>query len=116
MNKALQDLAWSVLPKDFKEEVKYEWRHTDSNITKRTLEYFFGIHNLTSDADGEEMLVCKRSEVLWRYEESVNALKSANGMPPELRGLETGKSLILRILFGSKCLPEISGADENENH
>lgn len=70
MNKELQDLAWAALPKEFREEVKkyyrtlheqykeYDGLHFETAIAKVqerivTLEYFFGGHNLTSDASEE---------------------------------------------------------------
>lgn len=58
MNKELQDLAWSVLPKEFKEEVKKEYHRilngswSVSSYLRgrlRILREIFGIHNLTSD-------------------------------------------------------------------
>lgn len=84
MTKELQDLAWSVLPKEFKEEVKkyyhtlheqyldYAGLHFDNakaKVKERivTLEHFFGVHNLTSDAEGEEMLTVPRKRVMEIY-------------------------------------------------
>lgn len=62
MNKTLQDLAWSVLPKEFKEEVKREWQiaNNDEKLphdaflrgTYSMLITLFGHDNLTSDAGG----------------------------------------------------------------
>lgn len=124
----MQDLVWSIVPQEFRAEVKKHYTDLnaayDSMLIKDCLSneecdrcqairekkaiynMLFGQHNLTSDIKLEEMLVCKRSEVLWRYEESVIALKSEDEMPAELRGFERGKSIILRILFGNKCLPD----------
>lgn len=94
MDKTTQDLVWSVLPKKFKEEVKKEYYHDDSNpFELALLENIFGIHNLTSDAEGEEMLTVSRKRVqdLYNYHKS--------------RGHHlAGDSLIK--LFGSKCLPD----------
>lgn len=61
MDKTTQDLAWSVLPKEFKEEVKFEYHRVATKASKdeydlgfmHTHERIFGIHNLTSDAEGE---------------------------------------------------------------
>lgn len=52
MDKELIDIAWRCLPRDFREEVKKEWKKTDNNTAKWAIEYFFSIHNLTSDAEG----------------------------------------------------------------
>lgn len=70
ISKELQDLAWSVLPKEFKEEVKGLYKvaldasnspHEPEdrkwgNYRVTLLEKLFGIYNLTSDAEGEEYL------------------------------------------------------------
>ena len=106
MKKELQDLAWSVLPKEFKEEAKKEWHKAYNNITKSTLEYFFGIHNLTSDAEGEEMLTVKAKVVreIYAYNEDILSLDSTHRGAILLRKK-------LQELFGSKCLP-----DEDESN
>lgn len=55
MNKELIDRAWACLPREFKEEVKKEYYHDDSNpFELAQLEAIFGIHNLTSDVEGED--------------------------------------------------------------
>lgn len=65
MNKELIDHVWKhCLPKKFKEEVRKIYYNLlikstisqyDSGIME-TLVSLFGYHNLTSDAEGEEML------------------------------------------------------------
>ncbi len=94
MDKSLQDLAWSVLPKEFKEEVKSYlgprvYGMTGSDILKK----LFGIYNLTSDAEGEEMLTVSRKRVqnLYNYHKS--------------RGHYLARESLIK-LFGSKCLPD----------
>lgn len=84
MNKELQDLAWSLLPKEFKEEVRKEYAKcvaididdnpnlpayaVESATSRRALlEMLFGLHNLTSDAEGEEMLMVSRKRVQDEY-------------------------------------------------
>ena len=89
MDRTTQDLAWGCLPREFREEVKKEWRHTDSNTTKRTLEDLYGLHNLTSDAEGEEMLIVPRSKVQELFDTGDKYSCST-----------------LAALFGSKCLPD----------
>ena len=94
MNKKLQDYVWSILPKEFKEEVKKEYYHDDSNpFELAQLEAIFGIHNLISDAEGEEMLIISRKEVQEQYQMYKNM-----GMIKRLDALMR--------LFGSKCLPD----------
>lgn len=68
MNKELIDKAWSVLPKEFKEEVKEIYLnavvHHPCGYNHKTdlLKYLFGHHNLTSDTEGEEMLLVNKFE------------------------------------------------------
>lgn len=50
MNKELQDKAWSVLPKEFKEEVKKLYREYTFTREGYYTE-LFGLHNLTSDSE-----------------------------------------------------------------
>lgn len=114
MAKELQNRAWSCLPKEFKEEVKK--LYTDAldasnsphepddrkwgNYRVTLLEKLFGIHNLTSDAEGEEMLMCEKSKVMKLYNKfqkdgTFTCLYAAG---------------VLDTLFDSKCLP-----DETQN-
>lgn len=54
MNKELQDKTWAALPKEAKEEVKlYYDESVDWGHDVLALEYLFGEHNLTSDANEE---------------------------------------------------------------
>lgn len=65
MNKELSDRVWKMLPKEFKEEVKEEYfacKHCSAEASAMELEIIFGEHNLTSDAEGEEMLCCEDYE------------------------------------------------------
>lgn len=73
MDKKLQNKVWSLLPKEFKEEVKDCYKTAKAQhkenfhleveaalIRERIimLEYFFGFHNLTSDSEGEDEMLC----------------------------------------------------------
>lgn len=97
MDRELIDRAWRVLPAEFREEVKKEYYHDDSNpFELALLETLFGIHNLTSDAEGEEMLMCEKSKVMKLYNKfqkdgTFTCLYAAG---------------VLDTLFGSKCLPD----------
>lgn len=112
MNKELQDLAWSCLTKEFHEEVKKlfeEYKkhpeiHTTCGITTayhnnmgQRLIDLFGLHNLTSDAEGEEMLTVPRKAIIQAYEKS--CAKRATKY-------DVGYADCLNNLFGSKCLPD----------
>ncbi len=118
MTKELQDLAWSVLPKEFKEEVKkvariYSGRTSalfgaERYIANKFLDEFiglFGLHNLTSDAEGEEMLHIRRSEVIRRYEAYSKESANVKNNESYLQFCE-GRLNALTNLFGSKCLPD----------
>lgn len=71
MNRELIDRAWACLPREFREEVKkiYNssiWVTDYDQGYKDAMEKFFG-HNLTSDAEGEEMLTVPRKRVMEIY-------------------------------------------------
>lgn len=114
MDKTLQDLAWSVLPKEFKEEVKKEWELTD-NIERLPHDAFlrgkcqmmrdlFGRHNLNSDAERDEMLTVSRKRVQELYNRFEHAFD--NVVSDNLMGHYRAKIGLLRALFGSKCLAD----------
>lgn len=107
MNKELSDRVWKILPKEFKEEVKIEYKyclHCNKNASAIKLEQIFGHHNLTSDSEGEEMLCVKASTVRDMYAANDRLIADHIG-----GGIERQAALIneiLRTLFGSKCLPD----------
>jgi hypothetical protein len=104
MNGELIDSAWRVLPNEFKEEVKKRYKgclftaNRYAKVEADLLEEFFGLHNLTSDAEGEEMLTISRKEVQEQYRMYRNM-----GM---IKRLDT-----LINLFGSKCLPDEAASE-----
>ena len=111
MDKELSDAAWRVLPSEFKEEVKKEWK-TANNEERlshdaflrgcySTMTLLFGLHNLTSDAEGEEMLTVSRKNVQKMYSYNEEELTK----DPTNKGALLLK-LRLDALFGSKCLPD----------
>lgn len=109
MNKELQDLAWSVLPKEFKEEVKKMYNGYQPEKIRECLIMLFGIHNLTSDAEGEEMLTVSRKRVQEMYAH-YDAISTDPDRPKDY--IESryeyadGVTIALDDLFGSKCLPD----------
>ena len=106
MTKEISDLTWSVLPKEFKEEVKYEYSRVATKAIKSSYdlgfmnahEGMYGIHNLTSDAEGDEMLTYEKSKVK-------DLLQWCNESSEENEEASIVKN-ILSVLFGSKCLPD----------
>lgn len=112
MNKELQDLAWSLLPKAFKEEVKYEYRRVATKVIKSNYdlglmnahEGMYGHHNLTSDAEGEEMLTVPRKDIVELYREVQKTTSQCKGT--ELATQAIGIRNVIWSFFGSKCLPD----------
>lgn len=108
MTTELQNKAWSILPKEFKEEVKKQYQiaiDSKAYAVEYTLEYLFGHHNLTSDEEGEEMLICEKSKVQRAYNTSREIVKAEN--PDSLMySMHTQIMCVLENIFGSKCLPD----------
>lgn len=115
IDKTLQDHVWKhCLPKEFKEEVKrmYETAKSyvlgdieiNAQVCEAVLSELFGYHNLTSDAEREEMLTVKAKTVREMYAAN-DRLKSS--FPGTIAEADADKiNHILRHLFGSKCLPD----------
>lgn len=114
MTKELQDLAWAVLPKEFKEEVKFEYHRAATKASKEEYdlgfmhahEGMFGIHNLTSDAEGEEMLAISRREIQQLVAANDKLIKKHPGRDSIEAIQAKTVNTILNRLFGSKCLPD----------
>lgn len=110
MDKTLQDLAWSCLPKEFKEEVKKEYRKGYVCETLTMLITLFGRHNLTSDAEGEEMLTVSRNNVMAYYrdaqEDEEKYHPAGENACNNMYQRAVGRRQMLKHLFGSECLPD----------
>lgn len=111
MDKTTQDLAWRVLPKEFKEEVKEIYlnavEHHPCGYNHKTdlLKYLFSHYNLTSNAEGEETLICEKSKVQRAYNTSREIVKAEN--PDSLMySIHTQIMCVLESIFGSECLPD----------
>lgn len=129
MDKTLQDLVWSVLPKEFKEEVKkiysalladirmYQGDNpeqvgtTDSILWERTLGIkstlcrLFGEHNLTSDAEGEDEMLTVSANTVRAYKENIDKYLPSAYSDYD-KGFWVGQKAVFEDLFGSKCLPD----------
>lgn len=106
MNTELQNKVWSILPKEFKEEVKEIFRkclgvpkYEAITIKPMLLDSLFGHHNLTSDEEEEEMLTCEK----YKVEEALNYCDELDSISGSHNMLNWGKQMIA-YLFGSKCL------------
>lgn len=116
MDIELIDKAWACLPREFKEEVKRLYRIAESDVDQMIamimLENVFGIHNLTSDAEGEETLICEKSKVQRAYNTSREIVKAEN--PDSLMySMHTQVMCVLESIFGTKCLPDEDVHEDN---
>jgi hypothetical protein len=119
MDKTLQDLAWRCLPREVKEEVKrlykaIQEKSVNNSPTERyfdggyeyAFEKLFGLHNLTSDAEGEEMLTVSRKEIQQLVATNDKLIKKHPGRDSIEAVQAKTVNTILNRLFGSKCLPD----------
>lgn len=128
MDKELINRAWRILPAEFKRVVKahyvglnaaYKAYLSKDSLTNEECDrcnamrekivlynMYFGRHNLTSDAEGEEeMLIVPRKKVQEQYALNVNALREGNLTDMQIE-IATKVKDTLYYLFGSKCLPD----------
>lgn len=104
------------MPREFKEKVKKKYARcveidADDNphlpayavksaITRRALlEKLFGEHNLTSKAEGEELLTCEK----YKVEEALDYCDELDSISGSHNMRNWGEQMIA-YLFGSKCL------------
>lgn len=117
MNKELQDLAWRCLPREFREEVKnvtqrYSYRALalfgkERQLANKFYDDFinlFGRHNLTSDAEGEEILTVPRQDIVELFQEVQKTISQCKGTALAVQSV--GIKDVLWSFFGSKCLPD----------
>ena len=118
IDKQVQDLAWKCLPKEIREHLKCVYKseyvsdrgYQPTRIMELLLS-LFGHHNLTSDADPEEMLIVPRNKVQekWQraYEQEAKYSKAEqNPTTREELYYNRGIMSVIDTLFGSKCLPD----------
>lgn len=111
MNTELQNKAWSVLPKEFKEEVKKLYREFTFTREGYYVE-LFGFHNLTSDEEGVEMLMVPKREVRSIYDNAIELI-AMTSMNEDTNRMAMLTKALLEELFGSKCLPDKVVVAEN---
>ena len=121
MNTELQNKVWSILPDEFKEEVKDCYKTVKAQYRENfhleleaalireriiMLEYFFGILNLTSDEEGEDEMLCvSRKQVQEIYKTSKDIVRNEE-YGTKLYSMHIQVLCVLEFLFGSKCLPD----------
>ena len=102
MTKEQQDLAWACLPRETRDAIKYELRHTIYHHVRDIFFYFFGHHNLISDTEPEgDAFVIPVSQVRETYAYNEHILK----LDPTHKGAQMLQSYLLQT-FGDKCLPD----------
>lgn len=125
MNKELQDKAWAVLPNEFREEVKKMYNNLlnehitpdiEDSVNNRMLilEEIFSYHNLTSDTEGEEMLIVPRKQIQNWYQEYLRRIDILHGCSmSEIEEVSTlrARCALLTKLFGYACLPDKKVSD-----
>ena len=120
----LQNKVWSILPKEFKEEVKRMHRIADSDVDQMivmiTLENVFGHQNLTSDAEGEEILTCKKSKAMQLYSHLLDLVENERMSEHYSKWCDLEREYIALFgenvfadYFGSKCLPDEDVHEDN---
>lgn len=119
MNTELQNKVWSILPKEFKEEVNEIYlnavvRHPCGyNHKTDLLKYLFGHHNLTSDAEGEEMLTVSRKEVCSIYDHAIGLITKTRTEDENYK-LAILEKTLMEELFGSKCLLDVPSSESRD--
>lgn len=107
MDKTIQDLAWSLIPKEFKDEVKIifsGYNNTKLSVVRSELMNIFGFDNLTSDAEEEEILMVPRKNIVELYQEVQKTISQCKGTALSIQSV--GIKNVLWSFFGSKCLPD----------
>lgn len=114
-----QNQIWASLTADERSYIREDYENVkdaDSLQAANILEDYFGLHNLTSDTEPEEMLIVKRNRVQNLYSSLQYKLDNIKTKPlPEHvglgrdcvvseRGFINGAISALKILFGDKCL------------
>lgn len=106
-----QNQAWKYAPKAFREAVKKLFAERFGAISTygNIMSEIFGKHNLTSDADGEEMLTVSRKrvqEMYAHYDKISNDPNRPKDYIESVYEYADGVTIALYDLFGSKCLPD----------
>lgn len=123
MNKTAQNLTWNCLPLEVKKEVKRQYQiaiNVKEYYTECTLEYLFGIDNLTSDAEGEEMLTCEKSKAMRLYSHLLDLVENermsehySGWCDLEREYIALFGENVFADYFGSKCLPDEDAHEDN---
>lgn len=116
MNTELQNKVWSILPKEFRKEVKKMYESTQltglqpfedverADMYAGAMCAIFGEDNLTSDAEEEEMLTVS-ANIVCAYKENIDKYLPSAYSDYD-KGFWVGQKAVFEDLFGSKCLPD----------
>ena len=119
MDKELIDRVWKYcLPKEFKEEVKEIYSNAIAyhpcgyNHKTDLLKYLFSHHNLTSDEEGEEMLMVSRKEVRSIYDHAIGLITKTR-IEDENYKLAMLEKTLMEELFGPLDLTDNKSTGNN---
>ena len=110
MTKEQQNLIWSYLPKEIRNELKKKYFHTFSESASEMLEFIFGAHNLTSNIEIPEMLSLPKKRIQELYSGYVYEISKL----PVLRENEPDLAVVNRTSLGARksLLEELYTRDE----
>ena len=103
MTKEQQNLIWSSLSRDLREEIQVLFSLEDISSGKEALTRVFGEHNLTSDMESREMIYIPRNVIRSIYGENRRNICNPDTDSNYLERLKEQNTL-LYTLFGEKCL------------
>ncbi len=114
-----QNLAWASLPKEVRDKIKERYSGWNRSICFETEEILyddlFGIHNLTSDTEPEEMLMVERREVQkWYSSLSKEHAIYAKGTVDRI-SLGARIAMLEELFTKDKCLPNTPDSSNPAN-
>lgn len=108
MKAEIQNQLWAILPKEARVEVKVAYgidtinKHFDNSYNTALID-IFGLHNLTSDTEPEEILMVERKKVMEYYKAVLQSIDEEYG---DTQIEMEGRKYAMRYFFGDKCLPD----------
>lgn len=99
---------YHTLHEQYKDYEGLHFQNAKAKVQERmvTLNYFFGLHNLSSDAEGEELLTVPRKKVQRIYAgfKEREAERDTDNCGLTVSDLANVRAFDMFILFGDKCL------------
>ncbi|MDE6084126.1 MAG: hypothetical protein K2G11_06530 [Muribaculaceae bacterium] len=96
-----QNKSWACLSKDVREAIRTEYENAlECSDLESFLQDFFGLHNLTSDTEPDEVLTILRKDIIEEFNQATADLSRTGNLEYK------GKRELLKNLFGDKCIPD----------